>query len=258
MKLNYRDRVILLIVIAVVILVGGFVGLIKPRYSDITENKARRDEVQEEWDGLDAKIQQIPTLRESIKQTKASADDLAKNFYSGEDLVNGELIGFMKPYQLDQYMQSIVDESKIKVVSMEAGEIADTTLNYYYYTPVVPTTAILDLADLNGNYSTEIKEKFKESDAISQRVPGNLFCQQYGINVKATKENLRSFMTKINEMDKAIRIDSISIADINFGTDPETGKPVAGAETIDGEGISQVTMVLNLYSVYKLDEPVLE
>jgi len=258
MKLNYRDRVILLIVIAVVILVGGFVGLIKPRYNDITDNKAHRDEVQEEWDGLDAKIQQIPELKESIKQTKASADDLSKNFYSGEELANGELIGFMKPYQLDQYMQSIVDESKIKVISMEAGEITDSTLNYYYYTPVVPTTAILDLADLNGNYSAEISEKFKESDAIALRIPGNLFVQQYGINVKATKENLRSFMTKINEMDKAIRIDSISISDINFGTDPETGKAVAGAETIDGEGISQVTMVLNLYSVYELDEPVLE
>lgn len=267
MKLNYRDRVILLIVIAVVILAGGFFGLIKPRYGDITENKALLDEVQAEWDGLDAKIQQIPTLQDSIKQIKASADDISKNFFTVKDytdkdgnpiMKDGDLIGFMKPYQLDQYMQQMFDKHNLKVLSMEAGEISDTTLSYYYYTPVVPTTAILDLADINGNYSAEINSKFEESNAISQRIPESLFVQQYGVNVKATKDDLKEFMKEIKNYEKAIRIDSISIADTNFGNDPETGKPVAGAETIDGKGISQVTMVLNLYSVYELDEPVLE
>ena len=40
MKLNYRDRVILLAVIAIVVLLGGFFGLIKPKFNDIKENKA--------------------------------------------------------------------------------------------------------------------------------------------------------------------------------------------------------------------------
>lgn len=276
MKLNYRDRIILLIVIAVVILAGGFFGLVKPRYNDIKENKAQRDTIQAEWDGLDAKIQQIPTLRDSIKKTKASADELTKKFYTASDYTgedgkslirDGQIIGFMKPYQLDMYMRTMIDEANLKVVSMEAGEISDTTLDYYYYTPVVPTTAILDLADLNGNYTAEINKKLEESNAISERVPESLFVQQYGISVKATKDDLWAFMTTISEKNKAIRIDSISIADTNFGYDPETGKLATGAETMKSahgekegqdEGISQATIVLNLYSVYELDEPVLE
>lgn len=267
MKLNYRDRVILLIVLGLVILVGGFFGLVKPRYNDIKENTIQRDNVQAEWDGLDAKIQQIPSLREDIKKTKAASDELSAHFYTasaytdkdGNPLMeNGQLLGFMQPYQLDQYMQAIIDESNLKVLNMEAGTLSDTTLSYYYYTPVVPTTAILDLADINGNYTAEINAKFEESNAISQRETANLFVQQYGINVKATKENLEKFMKEIDAKDKAIRIESISISDTEFGNDPETGKLKEGAETIDGKGISQVTMVLNLYSVYELDEPVLE
>ncbi|MDD7185262.1 MAG: hypothetical protein PUH54_06265, partial [Oscillospiraceae bacterium] len=108
MKLNYRDRVILLIIIALVILLGGFFGLIKPRYNDIKENKSTRDTVQAEWDGLDAKIQQIPVLRENIKTTKADADKISELFYTGKDIADGNLISFMQPYQLDQYMQEIM------------------------------------------------------------------------------------------------------------------------------------------------------
>lgn len=263
MKLNYRDRVILLIIIAVVILLGGFFGLIKPRYNDIKENKAARDTVQAEWDGLDAKIQQIPTLRENIKSTKADADKISAMFYTGADIADGNLISFMQPYQLDKYMQDIMDKANLKVMTLEAGSIQDTSFDYYYYTPVVPTTAILDLADLNGNYSAEISRKLEESNAISERTPENLFVQQYGVNVKATKDDLWNFMKTIHEMNKAIRIDSISISDTNFGTDPETGKLLPEAEKMKDAsgkeaGVSQVTMVLNLYSVYELDEPVLE
>ena len=125
----------------------------------------------------------------------------------------------------------------------------------------------LVLADLNGNYTAEINKKLEESNAISERVPESLFVQQYGISVKATKDDLWAFMKTISEKNKAIRIDSISIADTNFGYDPETGKLATGAETMknkNGEnagkdsGISQATIVLNLYSVYELDEPVLE
>lgn len=263
MKLNYRDRVILLAVIAIVVLLGGFFGLIKPRFNDIKENKLARDSVQEEWDGLDAKIQQIPGLRDDIKNTKSDADKISAMFYSGNDIADGNLISFMQPYQLDKYMQSIMDKSNLKVMSMEAGTIQDTSLDYYYYTPTIPTTAILDLADLNGKYTDEISKKLEESNALSERTPENLFVQQYGISVKATKDDLWNFMTTINEMDKAIRIDSISISDTNFGIDPSTGKLSATAEKMKDAsgkeaGVSEVTMVLNLYSVYELDEPVLE
>ena len=263
MKLNYRDRVILLAVIAIVVLLGGFFGLIKPKFNDIKENKTARDAVQQEWDGLDAKIQQIPTLRDDVKNTKSEADKVSSMFFSGEEVADGNLISFMQPYQLDKYMQSIMDESNLKVMSMEAGSIQDTTLDYYYYTPTVPTTAILDLADLNGNYTDEISKKLEESNALSERTAENLFVQQYGISVKATKDDLWNFMETISKMDKAIRIDSITITDTDFGVDPSTGKLSADAEKMKDAsgkeaGVSEVTMVLNLYSVYELDEPVLE
>lgn len=40
MKLNYRDKVILAVVLALIVLIGGFFGLIKPKSNEIKENKA--------------------------------------------------------------------------------------------------------------------------------------------------------------------------------------------------------------------------
>jgi len=260
MKLNYRDRVILLIILSAVILIAGFVGLVKPRYGDIQDNKVKRDEVQAEWDGLDAKIQQIPTMQENVKKTKSDADKISEKFYSSADFqqLGDDPMGFMKTYMLDQFMQEYVNECNIKIVNMEVSDITDTTLDYYYYTPIVPATAILDLADLNGNYTKKISEKLAESNALSERTKENLFVQQYGISVDTTKDNLWKFMEKISSLDKSIIIDSVNIVDTDFGIDPATGKLRPDAEQIDGKGVTNATIVVSVYSAYKLDEPVLE
>lgn len=252
MKLTYRDRIILLVLIAAVILIGGFFGLIKPRYNDIKENKQALTAAEEEWNGLDAKIQQIPGMKDKITEiynasTKLS-DDFQKEYKETEDL--------------DKYMQKIVDECKLKISNLEVGAAGDTTLEYYYYTPVIPTTAIFDLADINGNYAKEVNKKLEESNALSQRTAENLLMQQYGISFKSTQENLWKFMDEIDK-EKSMVIESVNIADTDFGVNPETGELIEGVETQTDStgktvGVSQVTLIVDIYSVYELDKPVLE
>lgn len=260
MKLNYRDRIILLVLIGVVILIAGFFGLIKPKYKDIKSNTDQRDTVQAEWDGLDEKIQQIPELEKDIKAIKADADKLSANFYTGNDIAEGTLSGFIEPYQVDKFMQEVIDKSNVKIMNLEVGKLSDAQLSYYCYTPVVPVTAILDLADLNNNYSMEILKKMAESTALALRPKENLYVQQYGVNVKATKENLWKFMEEINNLNKSINIESVQIMDTDFGVDFETGKMKENVETQKDSsgkdvGVTTATIVINIYSVYNLDEP---
>ena len=70
-------------------------------------------------------------------------------------------------------------------------------------------------------------------------------------------------MDEINKLDKSIVIESVSIADTDFGTNPETKQLLEEAETQKDStgkdvGVSQATIIVNIYSVYELDEPVLE
>ena len=56
MKLNYRDKVILGIILAVFIIIGGYVGLIKPLRANIKDNEDKRTEVEDERDKIERRI----------------------------------------------------------------------------------------------------------------------------------------------------------------------------------------------------------
>lgn len=253
MKLTYRDRVILLVVIALVILVGGFALLIKPRYDDIQKNKKTLDTVQAEWDGYDAKIQEIPQLRDKITEVYNDSKALSDDFYTE----------YMQPHELDQFMQEIVDKCNLRIAGLEVGTASNASFEYYYHTPTIPAVAIFDLADINGEYSLELAKTLEESAVISARNVEEVLVQQYGISFKSTKENLYKFMEEINKLDKSIVIQSVNITDTNYGTNPVTGELLPTAETQKDStgkdvGVSAATIVVNVYSVYELDEPVLE
>ena len=66
MKLNYRDKVILAVVLALIVLIGGFFGLIKPKSNEIKENKATLAARQAEKADKERKIAKIKPLTEEI------------------------------------------------------------------------------------------------------------------------------------------------------------------------------------------------
>ncbi len=69
MKLNYRERMILLGVIAVAIILIGIFALIRPKINDIKSDNAKLDEVKAQWSEIESKINEIEPLQKSIKDT---------------------------------------------------------------------------------------------------------------------------------------------------------------------------------------------
>ena len=80
MKLTYRDRIILLVALTVLILVGGFFALIKPKLSDIKTSKAERTKVNKEWNEKQEIIAKIKPLQNAINDVYDEATDLANDF----------------------------------------------------------------------------------------------------------------------------------------------------------------------------------
>ena len=68
MKLNYRDAVILGIVLALAVLLAGFFFAIKPKNDDIKSNKASLETLEQERAQVDAKIAEIEPLKTDITQ----------------------------------------------------------------------------------------------------------------------------------------------------------------------------------------------
>ncbi len=251
MKLNYRDKAILLIFLSILVVVAGIFGLIKPKFEDIEKHEQELSKVKTEWAQIESKINEIKPLQDAIQDSYKESSELA------DDFVDSSLIS--STYKLDQFMQPHVDacndeekEMTFWAKSVEVGSMSTTTLSYYYFKPSVLTSSMFDAADINGNYQAAIDEQMTESNALSERTAETVIRTQYGLNAEANKKGIWAFMDKINSLDTAILIDSVNIADYSFGASEE---PEPGEEKKD---TSQATFVISLYSVFEMDEPVVE
>lgn len=243
MKLSYRDKMLLLGVAAVAIILLGIFLLIKPKITEIQDDNKTLAEVQATWKEKEDKIEQIPGLQDAIIATyndsKALSDDFA------------DLSLVETQYKLDQFMQSSLDECNIEVTSLDLGEPSVSEISYYYFTPAVVTSSMFDAADVNGNYTAAVNEIKKESNSLSERTKESVVRTQYGVAAYAAKEDIWAFMEKINSLDTTIVIDSVNIADYTFAEEARKADPTV-------EEKSDVTFVISIYSVFPMDEPVVE
>ncbi|MDE6780476.1 MAG: hypothetical protein K2J40_03335 [Ruminococcus sp.] len=285
MKLNYRDKVILGILLAVVILIAGFVGLVKPKNEDIKEDEATLATKQAEQADLEARIAKIEPLKENINKTYEETGKLTADFIPLGDIDT--------TVKLDQYMQHYAEECGVRIDNLEVTSPKESSLGYYYSEiESMPASGLFNSADLNGDYADAMNKILAESTALSQRNVETIIQTQYGMRVTGTKEALWNYMKAIEELKKTMLINQVSIDDYSFGAnkaeeegldrpEPETNEnpedaenaenpegqptdenaevpePAAAPEelTIDDAYTSSIQIVISLYSVYDMPKP---
>lgn len=244
MKLNYRDKIILVGLAAVLVLVCVIFLLIKPKYQEIQDNNATLKTTQETWDGIKAKIDQIDPLKDEIKTTYKSSSELADDF-ADVTLVD-------TPEELDEYFQKTADDCKIEIKSVDLSSPATADLGYYFFTPSTLSSSMLDAADINGSYAEATAKLLEESKALSERTKETVIRTQYGISGKAKKEDVWKFMESIKKFDTTMLINSVNISDYSFGEDAKAKDPSKADDKSD------VSFVISIYSVFPMDEPNVE
>jgi len=292
-EMSYRDKMILLIISVIIILAVGFFALIRPKYNTLVADRAIYEETKTEWEGIDAKLQQIPVLKEGITAEYKDSREIAEMFINEAfQPVNETFDNTNANYILEKYVRPIVDESELKVETIGMSGISSKTLDYYYQTPDVLTYSLLESADINGKYAQQVTDLLKTSSTLSERDTAEVMANTVTLKVTGKKENLMTFLDKFNAeegatvegatgegeegfgkdiADNAVRITSISIEDYTFGegqTQTITEQQVAEDGTVtqvtrdvpaaaDGQGESSIDLSITFYNAMPIDEPVL-
>ena len=245
MKLNYRDAVILGIVLALAVLLAGFFFAIKPKNDDIKSNKASLETLEQERAQVDAKIAEIEPLKTDITQLYNDTTGLINDFVEYNNIVNSR--------KIDQYMQHFAEEAEVKIMNLSSADPTSGALSYYYFTPSFLAEDMLAQSDLNGERSASKAESLAESDALAARTQETVMQGQYSITVEGEKENLWKYMELLEEQDETIIINSVNFTNLSI-KDVKTSKSSDDEE----EQIPSAQFVITLYSVYDLAEPNLE
>ncbi len=269
-NMSYRDKMILLIIAVIVILAGGFFGLVRPNYTKMMQDKATFEATKVEWEGIDAKIQEIPVLKDSITTTYNEANKVAELFVNEAfDPVNQTFDDAKANYVLDQYIQPAVEENELKIVDFVPTGIATSEIDYYYYVPDVVTYSLLESADINGEYAEQVEELLKTDTMVQEMETAEVMTNNVQLSLTGKKENLMKFLAAIEEDENAILVRSVNIEDYSFGenktqtiTEQQTDE-AGNVTTVTREvpagtvGESKIDILLTFYNAMPIDEPVL-
>ncbi len=246
MKITYRDRIIIGVLLAIALLLAGFFLLIKPEIDAMKDNKEKLSKVQSSQAEVDKKIAEIDGIKDDINESYDKGIGFTKTFV--------DYNSYYTQTKLDQYMQNFAEEAEVKVLDLSAGEMTESTLDYYYFTPKMVGEESMKSADINGAQQALLNKDKAESDSLSERTAENVVQAEYKITVEAEeKENIWKYMELLEKQEETILINSVQLKNIEI-------KERKDVEVEEGEEekLPSATFIVTLYSVFEMDQPYLE
>ncbi len=269
MKLTYRDKVILAIVLAIAIFVAGFFGLIKPKSTAIKDNEATLENLEKEKTEIERKIKRIKTVSNNIDKSYLKGEENRAVFVD-VDLIGStnSLTGGTK--KLDEYMYDYAEKAHVKITELKADPTTASALNYYYKPYVEVAGALRESADINGNLQQEIAKESEDSNYIASRGVENIMSTRYGVTIEGKKKEIWDYLSRIEDIDSAVLITSVSLSKAEVQDEdkkatpatpegqtpqPNTSTSSDQPENWDDDTVLEASIVIQLYSVYGMEEP---
>ncbi len=122
MKLSYRDKVIIIIVICIIVLILGFVFIVRPMIANLETERSTLSDKQAEQQRVHDKVNTLGELVGTLTQTADDIDVIQENFYVEA-----------QPYEFEQLITEKLRGQDIEIRSINttyayAGDISKYTV----------------------------------------------------------------------------------------------------------------------------------
>ena len=235
MKLNYRDKTILIVVFVLLIIVAGFMLFIKPAIDECSQASSDLESAKVQLSELEDQVDKDKNLAAEIQTLYTSTSQVAANFYD-----------YQVAYKATDKVRELfnVDDVKIKNSNMTISSYGSTVLSPFAYESTATATDFDTKVDEYNNASTaDSSAADANADANAAAEDPNAAAAQtigfYSLNIqfKSSLSGFKNFadnLTTNNE--KSMVIENVSIENVN-------------ESEISG------TMTLNMYVLKKLADP---
>lgn len=235
MKLNYRDKMILIVVFVLLIIVAGFMLFIKPAIDECSQASSDLESAKVQLSELEDQVDKDKNLAAEIQTLYTSTSQVAANFYD-----------YQVAYKATDKVRELfnVDDVKIKNSNMTISSYGSTVLSPFAYESTATATDFDTKVDEYNNASTtDSSAADANADANAAAEDPNAAAGQtigyYSLNIqfKSSLSGFKNFadnLTTNNE--KSMVIENVNIENVN-------------ESEISG------TMTLNVYVLKKLADP---
>lgn len=235
MKLNYRDKMILIVVFVLLIIVAGFMLFIKPAIDECSQASSDLESAKVQLSELEDQVDKDKNLAAEIQTLYTSTSQVAANFYD-----------YQVAYKATDKVRELfnVDDVKIKNSNMTISSYGSTVLSPFAYESTATATDFDTMVDEYNNASTtDSSAADANADANAAAEDPNAAAGQtigyYSLNIqfKSSLSGFKNFadnLTTNNE--KSMVIENVNIENVN-------------ESEISG------SMTLNMYVLKKLADP---
>ncbi|WP_418633707.1 type II secretion system protein GspM [Ruminococcus sp.] len=237
MKLNYRDKMILIVVFVLLIIVAGFMLFIKPAIDECSQASSDLESAKVQLSELEDQVDKDKNLAAEIQTLYTSTSQVAANFYD-----------YQVAYKATDKVRELfnVDDVKIKNSNMTISSYGSTVLSPFAYESTATATDFDTKVDEYNNASktdSSAADANTDANTDANAADTNETAAQtigyYSLNIqfKSSLSGFKNFadnLTTNNE--KSMVIENVSIENVN-------------ESEISG------SMTLNMYVLKKLADP---
>lgn len=233
MKLNYRDKMILIVVFVLLIIVAGFMLFIKPAIDECSQASSDLESAKVQLSELEDQVDKDKNLAAEIQALYTSTSQVAANFYD-----------YQVAYKATDKVRELfnVDDVKIKNSNMTISSYGSTVLSPFAYESTATATDFDTKVDEYNNASTtdsSAADANTDANAADTNETAAQTIGYYSLNIqfKSSLSGFKNFadnLTTNNE--KSMVIENVNIENVN-------------ESEISG------SMTLNMYVLKKLADP---
>lgn len=233
MKLNYRDKMILIVVFVLLIIVAGFMLFIKPAIDECSQASSDLESEKVQLSELEDQVDKDKNLAAEIQTLYTSTSQVAANFYD-----------YQVAYKATDKVRELfnVDDVKIKNSNMTISSYGSTVLSPFAYESTATATDFDTKVDEYNNASTtdsSAADANTDANAADTNETAAQTIGYYSLNIqfKSSLSGFKNFadnLTTNNE--KSMVIENVNIENVN-------------ESEISG------SMTLNMYVLKKLADP---
>lgn len=233
MKLNYRDKMILIVVFVLLIIVAGFMLFIKPAIDECSQASSDLESAKVQLSELEDQADKDKNLAAEIQTLYTSTSQVAANFYD-----------YQVAYKATDKVRELfnVDDVKIKNSNMTISSYGSTVLSPFAYESTATATDFDTKVDEYNNASTtdsSAADANTDENAANTNETAAQTIGYYSLNIqfKSSLSGFKNFadnLTTNNE--KSMVIENVNIENVN-------------ESEISG------SMTLNMYVLKKLADP---
>ena len=233
MKLNYRAKMILIVVFVLLIIVAGFMLFIKPAIDECSQASSDLESAKVQLSELEDQVDKDKNLAAEIQTLYTSTSQVAANFYD-----------YQVAYKATDKVRELfnVDDVKIKNSNMTISSYGSTVLSPFAYESTATATDFDTKVDEYNNASTtdsSAADANTDENAANTNETAAQTIGYYSLNIqfKSSLSGFKNFadnLTTNNE--KSMVIENVNIENVN-------------ESEISG------SMTLNMYVLKKLADP---